>query len=88
MLLGLLRHVAGWQRGTLAEEEIFHVSGDEFLPAPRQAQVYRVSVPRSTLASLGFPVEEELHPESRLTADVLMDQDGLARAVRLVKTVY
>lgn len=68
--------------------EFVPLAENEFLPAPRQAQVYRVSVPRSTLASLGFPVEDELRPDSRLTADVLMDQDGLARAVRLVKTVY
>lgn len=68
--------------------EFVPLAENEFLPAPRQAQVYRVSVPRTTLASLGFPVEEEADPQSRLTADVLMDQDGLARAVRLVKTVY
>ena len=68
--------------------EFVPLAENEFLPAPRQAQVYRVSVPRATLASLGFPVEEEADVDSRLTADVLMDQDGLARAVRLVKTVY
>lgn len=68
--------------------EFVPLAENEYLPAPRQAQVYRVSVPRATLASLGFPVQEEGNTDSRLTADVLMDQDGLARAVRLVKTVY
>ena len=68
--------------------EFVPLAENEFLPAPRQAQVLRVSVPRATLASLGFPVMEEAGQGDRVTADVLMGEDGMARAVRFVKTVY
>lgn len=69
--------------------EFVALAENEFLPTPRQAQVLRVSVPRATLTSLGFPVVgEDAVREDRVTADVLMDEDGIARAVRFVKTVY
>lgn len=69
--------------------EFVALAENEFLPTPRQAQVLRVSVPRATLTSLGFPVVgEDAVREDRVTADVLMDEDGVARAVRFVKTVY
>lgn len=69
--------------------EFVALAENEFLPMPRQAQVLRVSVPRATLTSLGFPVVgEDAVREDRVTADVLMDEDGVARAVRFVKTVY
>ena len=48
------------------------------------AQVMRVSLPRSSLSRLGILVVPELD-ERRVKADVLVGEDGLARAVRFVK---
>lgn len=47
-------------------------------------QVVRVRVPRAALASLGFPVNEELLAES-VNADVVFGEDGIARAIRFVR---
>ncbi len=47
------------------------------------AQVIRVSVPRSDLAQFGLPVRFDEGPE-RVTADIVLGEDGIARAVRFV----
>jgi len=47
-------------------------------------QLVRVELPRSALASLGLPVNEERSDE-RVKADVLLGHDGLARAIRFVR---
>jgi hypothetical protein len=48
------------------------------------AQVMRVSLPRSSLARFGILVVPDLE-ERRVKADVLVGEDGLARAIRFVK---
>jgi hypothetical protein len=47
-------------------------------------QLVRVELPRSALASLGLPVNDERSNE-RVKADVLLGHDGLARAIRFVR---
>jgi hypothetical protein len=47
-------------------------------------QLVRVELPRSALASLGLPMNEEQSNE-RVKADVLLGHDGLARAIRFVR---
>jgi hypothetical protein len=47
-------------------------------------QVVRVTLPRSAMRSVGLPVNEERLYE-RVPADVVLGQDGIARAVRFVK---
>ena len=47
-------------------------------------QLVRVELPRSALASLGLPMNEE-RPDERVKADVLLGHDGLARAIRFVR---
>jgi hypothetical protein len=49
-----------------------------------EAQVIRVRLPRSAMRSVGLPVNEDRWFE-RVPADVLLGQDGVARAVRFVK---
>src|SRR4051812_25734 len=76
-LLGLLGHVARWQRGALAEEKIFHMFGDEIL---------RFLLP----GHQPVLVEDHLHallPElPRLPGDVLVDALAeLARPRRRVQ---
>lgn len=47
-------------------------------------QLVRVQLPRSALASLGLPLNVERENES-VRADVLLGNDGLARAIRFVR---
>ena len=47
-------------------------------------QVMRVELPRSALISFGLPMDMERATE-RVKADVLVGNDGLARAIRFVR---
>lgn len=47
-------------------------------------QVVRVELPRSALSSIGMPVSADLAGE-RVKADVLVGEDGVARAIRFVR---
>ena len=49
-----------------------------------EGHLVRVELPRSALASFGLPVNAEA-AEGRVKADVLMGQDGVARAIRFVR---
>jgi hypothetical protein len=63
-----------------------------FVPVPfsdglmpyENAAVVRVQMPRSALASLGFPVSEDAAAQL-INADLLIGQDGQPRAVRLIQ---
>lgn len=54
------------------------------LPAPDAEAVVRMMVPGSTLQLVGFPVSEVPRPEF-VRADVVVGQDGMARAIRFVQ---
>jgi len=47
-------------------------------------QVMRVELPRSALMSFGLPMDMERASE-RIKADVVVGNDGLARAIRFVR---
>jgi len=47
-------------------------------------QVMRVELPRSALMSFGLPMDMERAAE-RIKADVVVGNDGLARAIRFVR---
>lgn len=49
-----------------------------------EGHLVRVELPRSALASFGLPVNAEAQG-GRVKADVLMGQDGIARAIRFVR---
>jgi len=54
-------------------------------PEPiERGQIVRIRLPLAALASFGLPVNEE-HLEETIRADVVLGEDGLARAVRFVK---
>jgi len=54
-------------------------------PAPAGAtSVVRVELPRAALSAFGLPVNED-RMEDLVRADLLLDQDGLTRAVRFVE---
>jgi hypothetical protein len=54
-----------------------------YTPA-EEGHLVRVELPRSALASFGLPVNAEA-PGGSVKADVLMGQDGIARAIRFVR---
>ncbi len=54
------------------------------LPPAEAATLVRVQVPRSTMRLVGLPVNEERANEG-IRADMLLGQDGIARAVRFVQ---
>jgi hypothetical protein len=70
------------------QEEIatpyFALPGAESLPSPDAEAVVHMVVPRSTLQLVGFPVSEVPRPEF-IRADVVVGQDGMARAIRFVQ---
>ncbi len=57
--------------------------GSELMPPSQGMQVLRVRIPRTRLQALGLPVSID-HLEERVLADVVVGDDGVARAVRLV----
>jgi hypothetical protein len=59
------------------------VQGGPYTQA-EEGHLVRVELPRSALASFGLPVNAEA-PGGRVKADVLMGQDGIARAIRFVR---
>ncbi len=71
----------------VAEEDVdgfYPLPEAEALPAVESAMVVRVQLPASSLQLMGVPVGEE-RGDSSVQADLLLGQDGLARAVRLVE---
>jgi anti-sigma factor RsiW len=58
------------------------MQGDELIPL-EGGQLVRVRMPRSNLIPLGIPFNQERASET-IEADVLVSNDGLARAIRLV----
>ncbi|HYP26245.1 MAG TPA: hypothetical protein VE262_05970 [Blastocatellia bacterium] len=75
-----------------AEEVMAAEVATEFMPIgygypPSQmarGHIVRVELPRSAMTSFGLPVNHE-RSESRVKADVLIGEDGLARAIRFVR---
>jgi hypothetical protein len=53
------------------------------LPPPADPRILRVSVSRATLTSLGVRLPQR--GSSRVLADIVVGEDGLTRAVRLVE---
>jgi hypothetical protein len=55
-------------------------------PPLGRGQILRVTVPASTMRSVGLPVREE-RLNDRVQADVLVGEEGMARAIRFVSFV-
>ena len=76
------------ERPSLATQEIATdfiplVQGDS-LNLMESGQLVRVELPRSALVSFGLPMNME-HADQRVKADVVVGNDGLARAIRFVR---
>lgn len=72
----------GQSRTEIATEFIPLVSREELF-SMESGQVVRVLLPRSAMASLGLPVNQE-RADRPVTAQVLIGQDGVARAIRFL----
>jgi len=62
---------------------LFLNPGQRYYPLER-GQLIRVTVPRSTLGSFGFPVNPE-RAMMPVKADLVVGEDGMARAIRFIK---
>jgi hypothetical protein len=67
----------------LATEFIPLVYQNDLLPA-ENVQIVRVKLPRAALVSFGLPINEDRAGEP-VKADVLLGDDGVARAIRFVR---
>ncbi|MBX9603257.1 MAG: hypothetical protein K2X35_19795 [Bryobacteraceae bacterium] len=73
---------------TLASQTLsteFLPLGAGYIDRNERTQLLRVSIPRSALLSMGIPVRADRMDE-RVQADVLLGEDGTARAIRFVTT--
>jgi hypothetical protein len=52
---------------------------------PANGQIVRVELPRSALVAFGLPIDVERGNE-KITADVVVSEEGIARAIRFVQT--
>ena len=79
-------------KGETRRAEVAQVKSDEYLPltylsdatAMESGTVVRVELSRSALISLGVPVQPD-RTDELLKADVVLGDDGVARAIRLVR---
>jgi hypothetical protein len=55
----------------------------EVAPPLERAELWRVVVPASTMRAVGLPVRED-RLEDPVEADLVVGQEGIARAIRFV----
>ena len=72
------------RRGSEVAINFYRLPSADDLPPVESAMIVRVQLPMSSLRLMGMPVSEE-QAGDRVQADVLLGQDGLARAVRFVQ---
>lgn len=64
--------------------DFFEIPYAEPLRPDQRADIFRVQIPRAGMAVFGLPVVGG-RLDSRVTADVLMGEDGVVRAVRFIR---
>jgi hypothetical protein len=77
------RDAGGTEAIEIATDFIPIVHGDS-LNSMESGQIVRVELPRSALISFGLPMNME-RADERIKADVVLGNDGLARAIRFVR---
>jgi len=73
------------EREAEAASEFYSLNGGNHAAPLDAGQVVRVQMPRASLASLGLPVNSGRALGESLTAEVLLSDDGIARAIRLLR---
>jgi len=71
-------------RETEIVTEFLPVAGGDFTEPLERGRLVRVELPRSALAVFGLPMNEDRAWET-VQADVVMGEDGMARAIRFVQ---
>lgn len=64
----------------------FYALDASVLTEAMDGYLIRVQVPRAAMASFGIPVQYEVE-ETRVNADLLIGEDGMARAIRFVQPI-
>jgi hypothetical protein len=64
--------------------DFFEIPYAEPLRPEERADVFRIQMPRANMAVFGLPVTGG-RLDTRVTADVLMGEDGVARAIRFIR---
>jgi hypothetical protein len=64
--------------------DFFEIPYTEPLRPEERADVFRMQMPRASMAVYGLPVSGG-RLDSHVTADVLMGEDGVARAIRFIR---
>jgi hypothetical protein len=64
--------------------DFFEIPYAEPLRPEERADVFRIQMPRAGMAAFGLPVSGG-RLDVRITADVLMGEDGVARAIRFIR---
>jgi hypothetical protein len=72
------------QRKPEVATDFIPVAGGNILGSLDRGYLVRVELPRTALRRFGLPMNEDRAVE-RVTADVLVGEDGLARAIRFVQ---
>jgi hypothetical protein len=91
--IALYRQTSNTVQSPAAPEEAIAEVTTEFLPLTyyhvpmRVGSTVRIEVPASALVSFGLAPSGFREGEGTVEADVLIGEDGLARAVRFVRTV-
>ncbi len=67
-----------------AATDFFEIPYSEPLRPSERADVFRVRMPRANMAAFGLPVSGG-SLDSRIVADVLVGEDGVARAIRFIR---
>ncbi|MCI0524335.1 MAG: hypothetical protein L0Y75_03645 [Acidobacteria bacterium] len=71
-------------RASEVTSDFFPLTYEEDVAPMESGQLIRVQMPRSALVSFGLPVNVE-RADAPVTADLLLGEDGLARAIRFVR---
>jgi hypothetical protein len=64
--------------------DFFEIPYSEPLRPEERADVFRIQMPRANMAVFGLPVAGG-RLDSRVTADVLVGEDGVMRAIRFIR---
>jgi hypothetical protein len=73
-----------YARDSEVASDFFPLTYEEDSAPMESGQLIRVQMPRSALVSFGLPVNVE-RADAPVTADLLVGEDGLARAIRFVR---
>jgi len=96
LLLGIalyVRHPSGTVQAPSAPEAAIAEVATEFLPLPyyhvpmNTGSTVRIEVPATALVAFGLAPRDFREGDGTIQADVLVGEDGLARAVRFVRTL-